>query len=160
MYLQTQGTDTQRWVSRYEVNWEIGIHIYALPYVKVIACGKLLYSAWSSAWCSVMTQMDGMEVGWKGGPKRRGLLLLLGRPVVSDSATPRTAARKASLSLTISQSLRKFMFTASVMPSSDSLFSFCPQSFPASGTFPVSGLFESDDQNTGASTSASVLIGK
>ena len=33
-------------------------------------------------------------------------------------ATPWTAARQASLPLTISQSLPKFMFTASVMPSS------------------------------------------
>ena len=41
--------------------------------------------------------------------------------------------------------------------SSDTLFSFCPQSFPASGTFPVSQLFASDDQNTGVSTWASVL---
>ena len=41
--------------------------------------------------------------------------------------------------------------------SSDGLFSFCPQSFPASGTFPMSWLFESHDQNTGASASASVL---
>ena len=40
---------------------------------------------------------------------------------------------------------------------SDALFSFCPQSFPASGTFPVNWLFSSDDQNTGASTSASVI---
>ena len=37
------------------------------------------------------------------------------------------------------------------------LFSFCPQSFPASGNFPVSWLFASDDQNTGATTSASVV---
>ena len=36
-------------------------------------------------------------------------------------------------------------------------FSFCPQSFPASGTFPMSHLFASDDINTGASASASVL---
>ena len=41
--------------------------------------------------------------------------------------------------------------------SSDTLFSFCPRSFPASGTFPVSQLFTSGDQNTGASPSASVL---
>ena len=75
-----------------------------------------------------------------------------------------TAAWKASLSLTISQSLATFMSFASVMPSShpaisssDSLFSFFPQSFPASGTFPMSQLFTSDDQNTEASTSASVL---
>ena len=32
--------------------------------------------------------------------------------------------------------------------SSDALFSFCPWSFPASGTFPQSQLFTSDDQNT------------
>ena len=41
--------------------------------------------------------------------------------------------------------------------SSDALFSYCPQSFPASGTFPLSWLFASDGQNTGASASASVL---
>ena len=33
----------------------------------------------------------------------------------------------------------------------------CPQSFPPSGTFPMSCLFPSDDQNTRASASASVL---
>ena len=41
--------------------------------------------------------------------------------------------------------------------SSDTLFTFCPQSFPASGTFPMSQLFTSGNQNTGASDSASVL---
>ena len=35
--------------------------------------------------------------------------------------------------------------------------SFCPQSYPALGSFPMSQLFTSDDQNTGVSTSASVL---
>ena len=74
---------------------------------------------------------------------------------------PRTIARQASLSLTISRSLPTFMSIVSVMPSaissSDALFSFCPQSFPASGTFPMSQLFASDDHNTEVSTSASVL---
>ena len=37
--------------------------------------------------------------------------------------------------------------------SSDTLFSFWPQSFPASGTFSVSQLFASDDQNPGVSAS-------
>ena len=41
--------------------------------------------------------------------------------------------------------------------SSDALFSFCPQSFPASGIFPIRQLFISDDQNTGVSASASAL---
>ena len=40
------------------------------------------------------------------------------------------------------------------LSSSDALFSFCPQSFPESGTFPTSCLFISDNQNTGASASA------
>ena len=37
-------------------------------------------------------------------------------------------------------------------------FSSCPQSFPASGSFPVSRLFISGGQTTGASASASVLL--
>ena len=40
--------------------------------------------------------------------------------------------------------------------SSTTLFSFCLQSFPVSGSFPVSWLFTSDDQIIGASVSASV----
>ena len=44
-----------------------------------------------------------------------------------------------------------------VISSSDALFTYCTQSFPASGTFPMSQLFESDDQNIGASASAWVL---
>ena len=71
-------------------------------------------------------------------------------------ATPRTARCQASLSLTISWSLFKFMATALVMPSSH-LILWHPQSFPASGTFPMSRLFASGDQNNGASALASVL---
>ena len=41
--------------------------------------------------------------------------------------------------------------------SSDICYSFFPQSFPASGTFSMSLLFASNDWNTGASVSASVL---
>ena len=41
--------------------------------------------------------------------------------------------------------------------SSATPFSFCPQSFPASGSSPVSQLFTSDGQSIGVSASASVL---
>ena len=41
--------------------------------------------------------------------------------------------------------------------SSDTLFSFCPESLPASRTFPMSWLFVSGGQSIGASASASVL---
>ena len=74
---------------------------------------------------------------------------------------PWTAACQASLSLSISWSFLKFMSIASVIPSSHLLLwcslSFCPQSFPASVTFPMSRLLASDDQNAGVSASASVL---
>ena len=76
-------------------------------------------------------------------------------------ATPWTAACQAFLYLTISQSLPKFMSIALVMPSIHLILWYplllCPQSFPASGTFPVSHLFALDDQNPGVSTSALVL---
>ena len=55
--------------------------------------------------------------------------------------TPWTAKRQASLSLTSSHSLLKFMSIKSVMPqpisSSVMPFSFCLQSFPASQSIPI-----------------------
>ena len=75
--------------------------------------------------------------------------------------TPWTAARQASLSFTIPQSLLKLMSIESMTPYNHLIlclpFSSCPQSFPASGSFLVSQLFESGGQSTGASASASVL---
>ena len=78
-----------------------------------------------------------------------------------DSATTWTAAHQASLSFTISWSLLKLMSVESVMPSNH-LILCCPlssylQSFPASGSFPMSQLFASGSQSIGASASASVL---
>ena len=72
-------------------------------------------------------------------------------------ATPWTTAHQASLSSTIPWSLLKIMslsqwchpaFSFSVTP-----LSFCSQSFPTSGSFPVSQLFTSGDQSIGASAS-------
>ena len=75
-------------------------------------------------------------------------------------ATPWIAAYQASLSINNSRSLPKLM-SESVMPSSHLIlchpFSSCPQSFPASGSFPVSQLFTWGGQSIGVSASASVL---
>ena len=79
------------------------------------------------------------------------------RSVVSDSATPWTAAHQASLSITNSQSLLKLRSFGSVMPSNHLILChplLPPSSFPASGSFPVSQLFTSDGQSTGVSASA------
>ena len=76
-------------------------------------------------------------------------------------ATPWPAACQASLSITNSQSLLKFIplsrrcrptISSSVVP-----FSSCPQSFPASGSFPMSQLFTSGGQNIGVVASTSFL---
>ena len=72
--------------------------------------------------------------------------------------TPWSAARQASLSFTVSQSLLKLMSIELVMPSNHLIFFSpfsCPQSFLASGYFPMSQLFESGGQSIGASASAS-----
>ena len=75
--------------------------------------------------------------------------------------TPWITAQQASLSIINSQSLLKLMPIESVMPSSHLIlcrpFSSCPQSLPASGSFPMSQLFEWGSQSIGVSASASVL---
>ena len=87
--------------------------------------------------------------------------VLFTHSVMCNSATPWTTARQASLFFTISWSLLNSCLlsrwchptiSASVTP-----FSSCLQSFPASGSFPVSPLFASGGQSFGASASASVL---
>ena len=76
-------------------------------------------------------------------------------------ATPWTAAPQASLSITNSQSLLKLTSIELVMPSNHlilcCLLLLLPQSFPASGSFPVSQFFASGGQSTGVSASTSVL---
>ena len=75
-------------------------------------------------------------------------------------ATPWTTACQTSLFSTVYQSFLKLMFIESMMPSNHlilchPLLSY-PQSFPASGPFPMSQ-FTSGSQNIGTSASASVL---
>ena len=76
-------------------------------------------------------------------------------------AMPWTAACQASLSITNSQSLLKLRSIKSVMPFKHHVLchplSSCLQSFPASGSFPLSQLFRSGGQSIGDSASTSVL---
>ena len=77
------------------------------------------------------------------------------------------AARQASPSFIISQSLLKLMYIESMMPSNHLIlcqapdrgasFSSCLQFFPASGSFPMSQLLAPGAQIIGVSASASVL---
>ena len=76
-------------------------------------------------------------------------------------ATSWTAAHQASLSITNCLSPPKPMSIESVMPSNHLIlcrpFSYCPQTFPASGSFQMSQLFVSGGQGIGVSVSTSVL---
>ena len=75
--------------------------------------------------------------------------------------TPWTTARQASLSITNSQVYPNphpwSRFCHPTISSSVVPFSSCPQSFPESGSFPMSQLFKSGGQSIGVSASASVL---
>ena len=75
--------------------------------------------------------------------------------------TPWTTACQPSLAITNSRSLLKLMSIKLVMPSNHLIlyrpFSSCLQSFPASGSFPMTQFFASGSQNIGVSASASVL---
>ena len=90
------------------------------------------------------------------------MLLLFSHSVVSDSLRPHglqhtrlpcpsPTPRACSNSCPWSQWYQPTI-SSSVIP-----FSSCPQSFPASGSFPMSQLFSSGSQSIGASASASVL---
>ena len=76
-------------------------------------------------------------------------------------ATPWIAALQSSLSITNSHSLLNLMSIESVMRSSHLIlccpFSSCPQSLPASESFPMSQLFTWHGQSTGVSALVSFL---
>ena len=76
---------------------------------------------------------------------------------MSDSLQPRTAACQAPLFSTISQSFLRLMSIELVILSNLCCLLLLPPVFPASGSFPVSWLFASGGQSTGASASATVL---
>ena len=75
--------------------------------------------------------------------------------------TPWTAAHQASLSITNSRSLLRLTSIELVMSTNHFIlchpFSFCLQSFPASGSFQLSQLYASYGQSFGVSVLASVL---
>ena len=94
---------------------------------------------------------------------QRHLMALMGwrklfsHQVVKLFAILWTVAHQAPVSSTISHSLLKFMSTESVMLSNHFILChpfFCLQSFPASGSFPMSQFFTSG----GIGASASVLL--
>ena len=88
-------------------------------------------------------------------------LLFFSHQVVSDSFWPprlqHTVLPRPSLSPRVCSKSCPVSQWCSVTISSSAPFSFCFQSFPLLGSFPVSWLFTSGGQSIGASLSASIL---
>ena len=91
------------------------------------------------------------------------MLLLFGSPIMFDSLqshglqnTRPPCPSPSPRIYPISCSLHRWCHLA--ISSSNALFSFWTQSFPASGTFPMSRLFPSYGQNTGTSASVSSSV--
>ena len=103
------------------------------------------------------------EPGENGTPCRCTdfLVALQSLSCIQLFATPWPEVHQASLSFIISLNLLKLMSIESVMLSNHLILccplSSCPQSFPASGSFPMSHFFPSGGQSIGASASVSVL---
>ena len=88
-------------------------------------------------------------------------MLLFSHPVISDTLRPHGLQHARP---PVPHHLPEFPSSCSLhwwshpaISSSYAPFSFCPKSFPASGAFPMSQLFSSDDQNIAVSDSASAL---
>ena len=111
---------------------------YTLPRVNKIVSGNVLYDAGSSDW-----------------------LALFSCSVESDSFKPIDYSTPGFPVLqylrVCSDSCPLNQWCHSTISSSVVCFSFCPQSFPASGSFLMSQLFASGGQSIGTSVSASVL---
>ena len=98
----------------------------------------------------------------QAGDNPCGLLIVAQSPVVSNflqtlgTAAHRPPCPSSSPGVCPSSCLLQWWCHPAIS-SSDALFSFCHQLFSASGTFPMSLLFTSSDQNTGASVSVLLM---
>ena len=92
---------------------------------------------------------------------QRSYMLLFSHPVMSESLWPcglqSTLPCPSPSPEVCPSSCPLIQWCHPASSSSDPLFSFCLQSFLASGTFPMSQLFTLNDQNTGVSALASAL---
>ena len=119
----------------------------------------LLLVVWP--WASYLIIQDLFSHGYNGDVTLLRLVVVQSLSRVQLFEIPWTAARQAHLSFTISQNVLKThplsqwchpTTSSSVVP-----FSSCLQSFPATGSFPMSRLLKSGGQSIGASASTSGL---
>ena len=125
-------------------------------------CGSAIHTLIPQ--CDGFRKWDLWEVigSWRWDPQEWGSVQF-SRSVMSDSLRPHESqhARPPCLSQTpgvYTNSCPSSWWCHPAISSSAIPFSSCPQSFPASGSFPMSQLFKWGGQSIGVSASASVLL--
>ena len=150
-------------LSLYPLHWKCGVVTTALPGKLQ---GRVFQARDSSLFICSGDEHDARVVMMEWGPpvwredelqSRSGQLLLCFRPF----AIPWTAAQQASLSITSPQGLFRLRSIESAMPAHHLIlcrpFSSYLQSFPASGSLPLSQFFTSGGQSIGASASVHLV---
>ena len=136
-------------------NWKAGWTFGLYFGCDGIRCGLSFFFFWSTEGRAKTTHNPVQDLDLENGSVQFSCCR------VRLFATMWITARQASLSITNSRSSLKLMSIESVMPSSHLFlcrpFFSCPQSLPASGSFPMSQLFAWAGQSIGVSASASVL---
>ena len=127
-----------------------------------------LIELWSSTWQDLLIIRWKLwekerNSGWPGFVRETGLFIcvLFSHPVVSDSSQPHGLQHPRppwpSPSPRVCPGSCPLRWWGHPAISSSDIFPCCSQSFPSSGSFPVSQLFTSGDQNIRASASASAF---
>ena len=131
------GQSSLTWMTSCSPNWFLPHHPCFLPFILPTADKMILYTYISSVQFSCSVVFDSL---WPHGRQRHA------RP-----PCPSKAPRACSNSYPLSRWCHPTILS-SVVP-----FSSCLQSFPASGSFPVSRFFASCGQSIGVSASVKVL---
>ena len=141
-------TQLRAWACIHAVVKSNHVHIYSCLFLSSLHFSEKKNTAKSSG---------GLAMWWTFGK----LELLFSGSVVSDFATPWTAASQASLPFTTSQSLLKLMSIESVMPSNQLVLCrplvFLPSVFPSIRVFSNESVLWSGGQSTGVSATSSAL---
>ena len=142
-------------------DWFYGYHVLCIPMdTKILKCSSLSYTI---AWYLHVTYTH-PPVYLKSPPDYLQCLssVQFSRSVMSDSLRPHESQhtrppRSSPTPGVYSNSCPLSQWCHPAISSSVIPFSSCPQSLPASGSFPMSQLFPWGGQSTGVSASASVL---
>ena len=151
--------------------WEEEFQLISLCVVVIVVVQSisrvLLSYPWTVAHQAPLSMEFSRQEYWSGlplpsRPPLKGDLLdpgiQLGSPTLQEDSLSSESSGKASVCCSLLKFIPLSQWFHLTLSSSATLFSFGLQSFPASGSFPMSQLFLSGGQSIGASASATILL--